>query len=99
MKETYQSTTSEPSDEEYECTAPKRKNRSRKASQKSSDQIAMGVMNTNFNQSETEHTTERRSRKKLKVEGSVMPEQGSSSKRNTKSRYGEDVIKVIQGFA
>nr|GMC78443.1 pathogenesis-related homeodomain protein [Ipomoea batatas] len=93
--EAHQSTSSDYCDEEYGCTAPKRKNRSHKAAHKSSDQAAIGVMNTNFNQSETEHTTERRSRKRLKVEGSVTPEQGSSSKKNTKSRYGEDVIKRL----
>ncbi|CAH9125761.1 unnamed protein product [Cuscuta epithymum] len=95
LKGMCRSISSNSGDKGCDSISPKRKSRSPKAAQKSSDQTESSEMSTNFSQIKNQNAKERRRGKRPKVEGLVTSEQGSSSKRIGKSKYGEDAIKRL----
>ncbi|VFQ93840.1 unnamed protein product [Cuscuta campestris] len=86
--ETFGVASSDSSDEDYEdnSASKNRKKRSDKAALKSSDQSPVDTIVKNAS---------RMSSKKRKAESLVESESGLSSKRNTRLKYGDDVIKRL----
>ncbi|VFQ81876.1 unnamed protein product [Cuscuta campestris] len=86
--ETFGVASSDSSDEDYEdiSASKNRKKRSDKAALKSSDQSPVDT---------TVKNASRTSSKKRKAESLVESESGSGSKRNTRLKYGDDVIKRL----
>ncbi|RAL45336.1 hypothetical protein DM860_014746 [Cuscuta australis] len=86
--ETFGVASSDSSDEDYEdnSASKNRKKRSDKAALKSSDQSPVDT---------TVKNASRTSSKKRKADSLVESESGLSSKRNTRLKYGDDVIKRL----